>query len=93
LSLNSQAGVISQQMFAYLTVMTTGASKVIKTAFGTVEFTHTQRSMVELSHYTVPQGHKLPWASVATAYRDLKRVGRNVDLVDIEMIKLHEEVV
>jgi hypothetical protein len=78
----SQASVISQQMFGYLTVMTTGASKVIKTVFGTLEFTHTKRSAQELSHHATLEGHRLPWASVDIAYRDLKRVGRNLDMID-----------
>ena len=84
----SQASVISQQMFAYLTVMTTGSSKVIKASFGTVEFTHSKRSLLEISSYRVPQGHKMSWADVATAYRDLKRVGRNVELVDAQALQL-----
>ena len=83
----SQASVISQQMFGYLTVMTTGASKVINATFGTVEFTHTKRSLIEVSRHTVPRDHKMPWADVATAYRDLKRAGRNVDMVDIKSLE------
>ena len=83
----SQAGVISQQMFGYLTVMTTGSRKVINATFGTVEFTHTKRSLIELSNYRVPSGHKIPWADVATAYRDLKRVGRNLELIDIDSLR------
>ncbi|MBL4909515.1 MAG: hypothetical protein JKX78_05745 [Alteromonadaceae bacterium] len=83
----SQASVISQQMFSYLTVMTTGASKLIKASFGTIEFTHTKRSLSELSCYKIPQGHKLPWASVDIAYRDLKRVGRNVEMVDMNELQ------
>ena len=78
----SQASVISQQMFGYLTVMTTGSSKLIKATFGTLEFTHTKRSLLEVSRHTIPEGHRLPWASVDIAYRDLKRVGRNLDMVD-----------
>ncbi|PCK07258.1 MAG: hypothetical protein COA42_15170 [Alteromonadaceae bacterium] len=83
----SQASVISQQMFAYLTVMTTGQSKCFKTPFGTLELTHTKRKLTELSRYKVPPGHRLPWVGVDVAYRDLKRVGRNVDLVDEEVLE------
>ena len=83
----SQASIISQQMFGYLTVMTTGSSKIIKATFGTLEFTHTKRDLIELSRHSVPGGHKLPWANIDTAYRDLKRSGRNVNMIDMEMLK------
>lgn len=81
-SVLSQASVISQQMFGYLTVMTTGASKTIKAPFGTLEMIHTKRPLTEVSSHKTPQGRVLPWADVKTAYRDLKRVGRNVEMVD-----------
>ena len=58
------------------------ASKTIKTNFGTVELTHTKRSLTEVSQHSTPSGHRLPWADIQTAWRDLKRVGRNLDLVD-----------
>ncbi len=83
----SQASIISQQMFGYLTVMTTGSSKVFKATFGTLEFTHTKRDLIEVSRHIVPQGHKLPWANIETAYRDLKRVGRNVNMIDKALLK------
>ena len=78
----SQASVISQQMFAYLTVMTTGAGLTVKASFGTLELVHTKRKWQNIQLSNVPSGHKMPWADAATAYRDLKRVGRNVDMVD-----------
>lgn len=83
----SQASIISQQMFGYLTVMTTGSSKIIKATFGTLEFTHTKRDLIGVSRHNIPEGHKLPWASVDTAYRDLKRSGRNVSMIDMDMLK------
>ena len=83
----SQASIISQQMFGYLTVMTTGSSKTIKAIFGTLEFTHTKRDLIEVSRHNVPEGHKLPWANIDTAYRDLKRSGRNVNMIDMDMLK------
>jgi hypothetical protein len=82
----SQASIMSQQMFGYLTVMTTGSSKIIKATFGTLEFTHTKRNLIELSQYRIPDGHKLPWANIETAYRDLKRSGRNVNMIDMDML-------
>ncbi len=83
----SQASVISQQMFGYLTVMTTGASKLIKATFGTLELIHTKRSLVELIHHSVPKGHRLRWANVEIAYRDLKRTGRNLNMIDMDALK------
>jgi hypothetical protein len=87
----SQASIISQQMFAYLTVMTTGQSKVFKTPFGTLEFTHTKRCLTEVCRHQTPQNHRLPWASVTVAWRDLKRVGRNIDLVGVDAIETQEQ--
>jgi hypothetical protein len=84
----SQASIISQQMFGYLTIMTSGSSKTIKTTFGTLEFIHTKRDWIELSRHIIPDGHKLPWANIAMAYRDLKRSGRNVKMIDLDMLKL-----
>jgi hypothetical protein len=84
----SQASIISQQMFGYLTVMTSGSSKTIKTTFGTLEFIHTKRDWIELSRHSIHDGHKLPWANIATAYRDLKRSGCNVKMIDLDMLKL-----
>ena len=78
----SQASVISQQMFGYLTVMTTGTSKTVKTPFGTLELTHTKRPATDIFRHQIPEGRRIPWADVKTAYRDLKRVGRNVHMVD-----------
>ena len=39
----SEESIISQQMFGYLTVMTTGKKKTYKTPYGTIEFTTTKR--------------------------------------------------
>ena len=41
-----------------------------------------------LSQHSIPDGHKLSWANIATAYRDLKRSGRNVKMIDLDMLKL-----
>jgi len=90
-SVLSQASVISQQMFGYLTVMTTGASKTIKTPFGTLEMIHTKRPLTEVSSHKTPQGRLLPWADVKTAYRDLKRVGRNIDMVDASQLEVIDD--
>jgi len=38
--------------------------------------------LTEVNNHKIPQGRLLPWADVKTAYRDLKRVGRNIVMVD-----------
>jgi hypothetical protein len=83
----SQSSIISQQMFGYLTVMSTGKSKEYKTDFGTLEFTQTKRDWVEVSRHQIPTGHRLPWADIQSAYRDLKRTGRNLNMVDQDALE------
>lgn len=78
----SLCGVISQVPVDRLTVMTTGREGEFKTPFGVIEFTHTSRSISEIVDNVVQVGRPLRMATKAAAYRDLKRVGRNVHLVD-----------
>ncbi|WP_416182992.1 type IV toxin-antitoxin system AbiEi family antitoxin [Idiomarina sp. PL1-037] len=88
-SVLSKYSVISQQMFDYITVMTTGRSGIFKTSFGTLELTHTKRDPMAILTETHPLGdYPLREAMVKRAYSDLKNVGRNVELVDLEA--LHE---
>ena len=77
----SEYGVISQIPMR-LTVMTTGRRGEYSTPFGVIEFTHTARSVLDVIDGTVDAGRPLRLATRHTAYRDLKRVGRNLDLVD-----------
>ena len=77
----SEYGVISQIPMR-LTIMTTGRRGEYSTPFGVIEFTHTARSMLDVIDGTVDAGRPLRLATRETAYRDLKRVGRNLDLVD-----------
>jgi len=80
----SEWGVISQVPMQYLTVMTTGRKGVFRTPYGTIEFTHTKRSAADIIRGTVlPAPPRLRLATAPAAYRDLKRVGRNLHLVDI----------
>ena len=80
----SEWGVISQVPMQYLTVMTTGRKGVFRTPYGTIEFTHTKRSAADIVRSTVlPDPPRLRLATALAAYRDLKRVGRNLHLVDI----------
>lgn len=82
-SMLAEYGVISQIPIDRLTVMTTGREGIYHTPYGTIEFTHTQRSTVDIveSIHTVPH-RPLRVASQTVAWRDLKRVGRNINMVD-----------
>lgn len=86
-SLLSEFGAISQIPLDRLTVMTTGRKGVYKTPYGVIEFTHTQRPVSDvLTHIQQLEGRPLRMASKAAAWRDLKRVGRNVGMVNEEVI-------
>ncbi len=85
----SQYSVISQ-LPQRLTVMTTGRKGVFDTPFGTIEFTHTQRSPLDIQNGCVDVGRPLRLASKETAYLDLKRVGQNLDLVDMRVLNDEE---
>ena len=84
-SILSEYGVISQIPLDRLTVMTTGRSGVYKTPYGVIEFTHTKRSVLNiLEHVQRISGRPLRIAKKSTAIRDLKRVGRNLNLLTQE---------
>jgi len=86
-SLLSEFGAISQIPLDRLTVMTTGRKGVYKTPYGVIEFTHTRRPVREvLAHIRQVEGRPLRIASKKAAWRDLKRVGRNVQLVNQELV-------
>jgi len=84
-SILSEYGVISQIPLDRLTVMTTGRKGIYKTSFGTIEYTHTKRSFIDILEGVI-QVDKRPLriALKATAWRDLKRVGRNTAMVNLE---------
>ena len=79
----SEHGIISQIPLDRLTVMTTGRRGVYTTEAGTIEFTHTMRPLADILDgiVSVP-GRPLRLATPESAWRDLKRVGRNIHLVD-----------
>ena len=81
----AERSVISQMTQNYLTVMTTGASKRYQTPYGTIEFTHTKRDYrQQLEQMSFDEDRGLWVANTALAYRDLKRLGRNTNMVDTE---------
>ncbi len=82
----SEYGAISQVPMDRLTVMTTGRRGTCRTPFGTIEFTHTKRPVRDLLARMTDIGRPLRFATPDAAWADLKRVGRNVHLVDTEAL-------
>lgn len=80
----SEVGVISQIATA-LTCMTTGAPGRFETPWGAVEFTHTDRN-IRVGNDVIVQDDGTLEATIRTAVRDLRRVGRNLDLIDEETL-------
>jgi predicted transcriptional regulator of viral defense system len=84
-SMLAEYGDISQIPIDRLTVMTTGRKGVHRTPYGTIEFTHTARPIADiLPHIKQVDGRPLRIASREVAWRDLKRVGRNLRMVKRE---------
>lgn len=79
----SEFGAISQVPISRITVMTTGRGGMIATPYGDIEFTHTARPVSDILESTLAaDGRPLRIARVETALRDLRRVGRNLHMVD-----------
>ncbi len=87
----SEYSIISQQTIACVTVMTTGRKGRFDTRYGTVSFTHTTRPVREILTHTVDVGRPLRLAYPRLALEDLRRVGRNLDLVDTDELEAIEE--
>ena len=84
-SMLSEYGVISQIPIDRLTIMTTGRKGIHNTAYGIIEFTHTKRTVTDILDNTSRiSGRPLRIASKEAALRDIKRVGRNVNLISPE---------
>ncbi len=88
----SEYGIISQVPVDRLTVMTTGRRGIYNTLYGVIEFTHTQRSVANIiDHIQTITGRPLRVATKETALRDLRRVGRNLHLLQPEVIDDEQE--
>ena len=82
----SELGLISQ-IPGVLTVMTSGRSRRCETAYGTIEFTHTVRdvpSLIDSGQVIFDPERGIHVATAERARSDLKRVGRNLDLLQPE---------
>ena len=90
-------GVIDQQMMGHVSVMTTGSSQTFNTNHGTLELTHTKKSIEQIEPFLVKPDDMmtaLPWAKPKFAASELVRLGRNVDLIqwdDLEDIEREVE--
>lgn len=82
----SEYGAISQIPVDRLTIMTTGRKGTYRTPYGTIEFTHTKRPLADLFLRMRDVGRPLKIATLEAAWADLKRVGRNTHLVDVEVV-------
>ena len=85
-SVLAQAGLIAQLPLDRITIMTSGRSQVFELAgIGVIEFTHTQKNMDSLAPNLVwDDAIGMFRATPEYARRDLKRVGRNWDMVEGE---------
>jgi hypothetical protein len=80
----SEAGAISQ-VATVLTCMTTGSPGRFDTPWGAIEFTHTDRHIAPGTDVRARDDGVLE-ATVERAARDLRRVGRNMSLIDEETL-------
>lgn len=82
-SMLSEYGVISQVPLSRITLMTTGAKGLYETPYGTIEFAHTKRRPAQLIQRTrTVKGRPLRIATKQAAVADLRRAGRNVNMID-----------
>lgn len=82
----TEYGAISQIPVDRLTVMTTGRKGTYRTPYGTIEFTHTSRPVIELLQRMRDIGRPLKMATPEAAWADLKRVGRNTYMVNVDVV-------
>ncbi|MBR9727495.1 type IV toxin-antitoxin system AbiEi family antitoxin [Shewanella intestini] len=79
----SYQGIISQTMFNYLTVMTTGRSATFETMYGTIEFVHTKKNLDNIhDSLYYDHGNGMFRANRKRATSDLRKVGRNLDMIN-----------
>lgn len=85
----SEAGIISQIPINAITIMTSGRSNIISCGkFGTIEFIHTQRLPHTLNKHLQYDADCRMWrADISLALRDIKRVRRNIDLINEDIIQ------
>lgn len=81
----SHTGAISQIPIDRVTIITTGRKGLFKTPFGTIEFTHTKRSPVEISKSVYFDSRiQMFRANAKQALLDLKKTGRNTHMLEVD---------
>lgn len=84
----SQDGIISQIPFV-ASVSTTGESGWYDTIISRLELCHTEEIREDIEKELIfYSGYGVYYASPALAYRELKRLNRNLDLIDYEELDL-----
>ena len=80
----SDVGIISQVPIGRITLMSTGRTSIVSCGrFGEIEFRHTERGPEQISDELVYDEACRLWRAVpGLAIRDLRAVGRSLDLVD-----------
>ncbi len=87
-SILSAHSIISQQTMDTITVMTTGKGGwYLIDGLGAIEFTHTKKNPGIIRDNLLYGTNFLPHATAQLAYEELKRVGRNMDLVDMVLLE------
>ena len=86
-------GVIEQHALGVLTVMTSGRSQRFETPYGAIHLTHTDKTFdAVLPHLVMADDSDVLFTALpALAAKDLIRVGRNTDLLDMEELAAVEK--
>ena len=85
-SVLSAHGIISQIPFI-ITMTSTGSSGRYDTEVGSVEFVRTRKNIKLLSSHLIDFGDGLIYADANLAYQELKKLNRNMHLIDDESLK------
>ncbi len=74
-----------------LIVATTGSTGEYSTDFGFIEFVHVEHTDEQIRENTLDTGHPLKLAKKLWAFEDLKKVDRNMHLIDFEELHSIEQ--
>jgi len=80
----SEVGIISQVPINYISVMSSGRNNIISCGeYGTIEFIHTDQKPENLKDSLIyDQRYGLWKANIKLAIRDMRRTGKNTDLIN-----------
>ncbi len=87
-SILSAHSIISEQLMGTITVTTSGKGGWYTVdGLGAIDFAHTSKNPNTIMDNLLYDTHFLPHATARLAYAELKRAGRNVHLVDTELLE------